>query len=80
MSVGRMTIVTHSPYFPIGEYLTRCETKRPANHGYHSRKVVYLVRFAGDEHGMLALQPCSGVLPCDRESCGNQSLPSAFAY
>lgn len=54
MSVRRITIVAHSPYFPIGEYLTRCEAKRLPNHGYHPRKTAYLVRFAG-ELGVLAL-------------------------
>ena len=57
MSLGRITIVSHWPYFPIGEYLTRCEVKRRPNDGFGTGKVLYLVRFAGREHGMLALPP-----------------------
>ena len=57
MSLGRITIVSHSPYFPIGEYLTRCEMKRPPYDGFGTAKGLYLVRFAGAEFGMLALPP-----------------------
>ena len=57
MSLGRITIVSHSPYFPIGEYLTRCEMKRPPYEGFGTAKGLYLVRFAGAELGMLALPP-----------------------
>jgi hypothetical protein len=80
MSVGRITIVTHSPYFPIGEYLTRCETKQPANDGYHSRKAVYLVRFAGSEPRDAGIATAQhGTLPFDDESGGDRNLPSAIA-
>ena len=47
MSVGRIRVVAHSPYFPIGEYLTRCELKQPSNDGNRAPKSLYLVRFAG---------------------------------
>jgi hypothetical protein len=57
MSLGRIAIVSPSPYFPIGEKLTRCEVKQRPNDGFGTAKALYLVRFAGAEHGMLALPP-----------------------
>jgi hypothetical protein len=47
MSLGRITIVAHSPYFPIGENLSRCEAKRSLAGGCYGPKARYLVRFAG---------------------------------
>jgi hypothetical protein len=78
MSLGRITIVSPSPYFPIGEYLTRCEVKRRPNDGFGTAKVLYLVRFAGRELGMLALPPQGTATEGSFNARGGSSaLPSA---
>src|SRR6478672_11517547 len=78
MSLGRITIVSHWPYFPIGEYLTRCEVKRRPNDGFGTVKVLYLVRFAGRELGMLALPPRGAATEESFNAWdGSSALPSA---
>jgi hypothetical protein len=78
MSLGRITIVSLSPYFPIGEYLTRCEVKRRPNDGFGIAKVLYLVRFAGRELGMLALPPRAATEGSFNAWDGSSALPTTF--
>jgi hypothetical protein len=81
MSLGQLTIASHVPCFPIGEYLTPSEMKLRPIGGYRLQKHRVLVRFAGGHLEMLSLPP-RRKMPSGAFSArdGSSDSPSASAH